>query len=382
METPVVVIRHGETPWNVAGRLQGHIDPPLNNVGRWQAARTAARLAEDLQWRVVVGGLRFAASSDLGRAACTADAIVGTLNRHGVCTAGPLALTRDERLRETHLGSWQGWTWDMVMNRDGKAAKAWERGVDCQPSGGGESFRQRFARVSAVACEAVARARGGSALLVTHGGCLGDLARLAKGIAPPNSTRMRRPNAAINILVHSTDECADDEDRFCPAAVHRALGALRAASDPAPGAAAEAPAAAASPPGGAAPLPGAAGKLGAAAAAEGAALADPSCGRYGRMSRDELEALAVLCPPHVVALGGSWRIGAWGVKDHLEGPPSADAVAEEAAEGLGKEAGEGEASPKGHDDMPVDDDAPGGYEMDAAASAEPAAESGPLDAVF
>ncbi|KAA0167048.1 hypothetical protein FNF27_07376 [Cafeteria roenbergensis] len=128
---------------------------------------------------------------------------------------------------------------------------------------------------------------------------------------------MRRPNAAINILVHSTDECADDEDRFCPAAVHRALGALRKASDPAPGAAAEAPAAAASPPGGAAPLPGA-----------------------------------------------------------------ADAVAEEAAEGLGKEAGEGEASPKGHDDMPVDDDAPGGYEMDAAASAEPAAASGPLDAVF
>lgn len=376
METPVVVIRHGETPWNVAGRLQGHTDTPLNNVGRWQAARTAARLAEDLQWRVVASNLRFAVSSDLERAAHTADAIVGTLTRHGVCTAGPLELRRDVRLRETHLGSWQGWTWDMVMNRDGIAAKAWERGVDATPPGGGESFRQRFARVSAVACDAVKAARGGSALLVTHGGCLADLARLSKGIAPPNSTRMRRPNAAINIIVHSTDECADDDGRFCPAAVCRALAALGPEADSAGGP--PEPAAAA-----AGPASGTASSCGATTAPAAASSAAPSCGRYGSMSREELESLAVLCPPHVVALGGSWRVGTWGVKDHLEGPPSAEAVTEEATEGLAKESGAGEASPKGHDDMPDDDDtAPGGYTMDPAASDEPGAATGPRDAVF
>ena len=39
--TRIIAIRHGETAWNVDGRIQGHLDIPLNDAGLWQAARAA-----------------------------------------------------------------------------------------------------------------------------------------------------------------------------------------------------------------------------------------------------------------------------------------------------------------------------------------------------
>ena len=41
----VLVWRHGRTSWNAEGRFQGQLDPPLDEVGRAQAARAAAQLA-------------------------------------------------------------------------------------------------------------------------------------------------------------------------------------------------------------------------------------------------------------------------------------------------------------------------------------------------
>ena len=43
--TRILAIRHGETAWNVGGRLQGHLDIPLNDTGRQQAQRLARALA-------------------------------------------------------------------------------------------------------------------------------------------------------------------------------------------------------------------------------------------------------------------------------------------------------------------------------------------------
>jgi probable phosphoglycerate mutase len=84
------LVRHGETDWNAAGRLQGWTDVPLNATGRAQAERLKRLLAAsefDGVW-----------SSDLGRAIETARIAIGEP-------------TVDRRLRELDFGDLEGAVW-------------------------------------------------------------------------------------------------------------------------------------------------------------------------------------------------------------------------------------------------------------------------------
>jgi 2,3-bisphosphoglycerate-dependent phosphoglycerate mutase len=63
MKTRFIVVRHGETQWNVESRIQGHMDSPLTEKGVQQAEAIAARLAKE-RFDVLV-------SSDLGLLRCT-----------------------------------------------------------------------------------------------------------------------------------------------------------------------------------------------------------------------------------------------------------------------------------------------------------------------
>ena len=67
MSTTILLIRHGETPWNAERRLQGHIDIPLNDVGLLQAAAVGQALAGEPLAAIL--------SSDLQRARQTAQAV-------------------------------------------------------------------------------------------------------------------------------------------------------------------------------------------------------------------------------------------------------------------------------------------------------------------
>ncbi|KAJ0041348.1 hypothetical protein Pint_28103 [Pistacia integerrima] len=89
----IIVVRHGETAWNVDGRIQGHLDVLLNEVGREQAVAVADRLAKEFKISVVY-------SSDLKRALETAQAIAKA--------CGGLEVIEDQDLRERHLGDLQG----------------------------------------------------------------------------------------------------------------------------------------------------------------------------------------------------------------------------------------------------------------------------------
>jgi broad specificity phosphatase PhoE len=89
--TQLVLLRHGQTDWNLQGRWQGQADPPLNAAGRVQVLRAAWALRQ----------YRFDAiySSNLQRALQTAEILaIGRMQ--------PVAA--DARLREICLGSWQG----------------------------------------------------------------------------------------------------------------------------------------------------------------------------------------------------------------------------------------------------------------------------------
>ncbi|KAF3653487.1 putative phosphoglycerate mutase GpmB [Capsicum annuum] len=76
--TEIIVIRHGETEWNADGRIQGHLDIELNDVGRQQAMAVAARLSKEPRISVIY-------SSDLKRAHETAEIIARRCGDLEVC---------------------------------------------------------------------------------------------------------------------------------------------------------------------------------------------------------------------------------------------------------------------------------------------------------
>ncbi|WP_100350261.1 histidine phosphatase family protein [Luteimicrobium subarcticum] len=110
----LVLVRHGRTAWNAAGRLQGQTDVPLDDVGRWQAERGARSLFLRHQASLVV-------SSDLSRAADTARAYA---------EAADASLVLDPRLRERGFGSWEGLTRDEIDAGWPEQAAAWHRGEE------------------------------------------------------------------------------------------------------------------------------------------------------------------------------------------------------------------------------------------------------------
>jgi probable phosphoglycerate mutase len=88
----VYIIRHGETDWNIQGKLQGHTNIPLNAQGELQALQLQQKLA----------GIDFAKifSSDLTRARATAELVLGP-NKPTIIETSPL-------LRERCMGTWEG----------------------------------------------------------------------------------------------------------------------------------------------------------------------------------------------------------------------------------------------------------------------------------
>ncbi|MDQ5896293.1 MAG: 2,3-bisphosphoglycerate-dependent phosphoglycerate mutase, partial [Pseudomonadota bacterium] len=85
--TRILAIRHGETAWNVDTRIQGQLDIPLNDTGRWQAERVAEALAGE--------EIAVLYASDLSRAAETAAAISRRIG---------LPVVHDQGLRERCFG--------------------------------------------------------------------------------------------------------------------------------------------------------------------------------------------------------------------------------------------------------------------------------------
>ncbi len=90
MTTDLILIRHGETDWNIEGRYQGQAGLGLNSRGRAQALKAVASLSG-----IAVDAIY---ASDLERACETADIIARALR---------LPVTLDARLREIHQGDWQ-----------------------------------------------------------------------------------------------------------------------------------------------------------------------------------------------------------------------------------------------------------------------------------
>ncbi|WP_221931902.1 histidine phosphatase family protein [Paracoccus sp. M683] len=145
----VLLVRHGQSEWNAARRLQGQADIALSDLGRQQADA----LRPVIQ---AIGPCR-AIASDLSRAAETA-------NRLGASDA---RLTAD--LREIGVGDWTGLSIDEITARDQAAYLGWRAGTASPP--GGESWPAFVGRVAgAIAAEQQTPCT--NLLVVCHGGVI------------------------------------------------------------------------------------------------------------------------------------------------------------------------------------------------------------------
>ena len=168
--TEILLARHGETDWNRESRFQGHADPPLNELGREQAAELAAALADEQVAAVY--------SSPLLRAFETAQAIA---ERHGL-TATPV-----EGLREVDVGSWQALTRDEVERRFPEQFRRWleyGRGWD-----DGETYEEMGERVLGALEELAVHHDGERIVAVTHGGPIRAALARAEGISHSDARR-------------------------------------------------------------------------------------------------------------------------------------------------------------------------------------------------
>ncbi len=153
----VVLWRHGRTAFNAAGRMQGHIDIPLDEVGQWQAAEGAQHLAQRHAPARIV-------SSDLGRAVSTAEALSALVG---------LPVGVDAALRERSFGEWEGLTAEEIQGRWPEQFEVWRSGGD--PRRTGAETRAEVAERFAAAVERHAAALDPSETLVVvaHGAAIG-----------------------------------------------------------------------------------------------------------------------------------------------------------------------------------------------------------------
>ncbi|MGN6576146.1 MAG: histidine phosphatase family protein [Nocardioides sp.] len=152
----LVVLRHGRTAWNEAGRAQGHADVPLDDLGHEQAAAAAPYLASlepVALW-----------TSDLARARQTAAYVE---------KATGLAATEDPRLREYDVGPRQGLTIPEFAERFPEQHANWLHGDGKAALRGAESRADVEARMLPALQGCLASlGEGDTGVVVTHGACL------------------------------------------------------------------------------------------------------------------------------------------------------------------------------------------------------------------
>ena len=142
--TRIIVVRHGETAWNVDARIQGQLDVGLNETGRWQARRVGEALAGEAITAVY--------SSDLGRAHQTAQTIAEV-------TGTPVVA--EEGLRERSFGMFEGKTFTEIHETWPDHAQNWRKRIpEWAPPEGGESLLQLRERVTRTMQSLAARHQG------------------------------------------------------------------------------------------------------------------------------------------------------------------------------------------------------------------------------
>ena len=154
--TRLLVLRHGQSEWNAQGRWQGQADIALTPEGIQQAQQAALKL----------GKFDLIATSSLQRALRTAQIIAEHKNMSD--------LHIDDRLKESHIGPWQGLTYAEIEAGWPGFLESRRQPEDFEPN------LQVVQRMTEALIEIADKCRGGQALIVSHSGAIRTLRRELK----------------------------------------------------------------------------------------------------------------------------------------------------------------------------------------------------------
>ena len=180
----VYLVRHGETEWNAARRIQGQSDSPLTAMGEHQARLVARRVSK---------GITHIITSDLGRTRRTAQIIAEACGCEVIC---------DPRLRELHMGVLEERLIDSLTPQEEQWRKQM---VDGTPDGRipqGESMEELGERMRAALESCLMLPEGSKPLLVSHGIALGCLISTVLGLPAYAERRLRLRNCSLSRVDH------------------------------------------------------------------------------------------------------------------------------------------------------------------------------------
>ena len=153
MKTTLLLIRHGETKWNVLGKFQGRQNIELSEAGILQATLLEKRLTKDFQ---------AVYSSPLDRAFSTAEVLCKNLS------LDPIPI---EDLTEIHFGTWEGLTYREIEQFYPEHFMHWRTDEKTAPMYDGElSIYDVTLRAKKCILELIGKHPGEKIIIVSHGG--------------------------------------------------------------------------------------------------------------------------------------------------------------------------------------------------------------------
>lgn len=181
----LLLTRHGQTDWNIAGRYQGQSDVPLNQTGQLQAGQIAQRLSRETIHAIY--------SSDLSRAADTAQKIINLQRQSPV-------LHMDSRWRELSFGDWEGLTYKEMSAHSPELFSNWMADPKNISTPNGETLTQLAERVKSAFDEIKNNHKDQTVLVVAHSGSLQTLLAVTLGVDLNRYWQFRVGQASLSEL--------------------------------------------------------------------------------------------------------------------------------------------------------------------------------------
>lgn len=187
------IVRHGQTEWNVAGRMQGRMDSPLTGQGKSQARANGLLLQR-------LGGVQVVWCSPAGRTRQTA-ALLNTELRAPVNFA--------DALQERDCGLWSGLTLDEIATRFPQDWDQRQRDPFRHQPPSGENMPDMQARCAGFLDE-ILQHDWCAAALVTHGVLSKVILMHYLGLSEQQAVALKHPNELVYRLSFTDDEIQPD----------------------------------------------------------------------------------------------------------------------------------------------------------------------------